>query len=405
MLTEYHKSIILATVPLLLKNGVVLTKHFYERMFSHHPELKNLFNMGNQKSGKQQTALAMAVLAYAENISNPAVLMPAVDLIGHKHTSLHIQPEQYDIVGEHLLASIKEVLGDVASTEVIEAWGLAYGQLANLMIGHEHSIYTQKAATLGGWVGWKDFVVKQKIEESTEITSFYLYPVDGGKVASHKPGQYLSIQLFLPQLDLMQARQYSISSAPNNDYYRISVKKELGNQSIEHFGMISNYLHNEVNEGDVVQLTSPSGNFILQDNGNNKVFISGGIGQTPLVSMLEALNLKENVTEKLTWIHGCRNQEVMAFSSKLEKFEASCETLEKFVFFDQVDSERYSENILKGIVDLKRIPNWKLDFNADYYLCGPAAFIEKQVTYLKEQNIATNQIFFEEFGPQSLQLN
>ena len=98
-----------------------LTTHFYNRMFTHHPDLKNLFNMGNQQSVKQQTALAMAVLAYAENISNSAVLMPAVDLIGHKHTSLNIQPEQYDIVGMHLLASIKEVLQDVATDEVISA--------------------------------------------------------------------------------------------------------------------------------------------------------------------------------------------------------------------------------------------------------------------------------------------
>src|SRR5690606_13486255 len=114
------------------EGGVALTTHFYNRMFTHHPELKNLFNMGNQQSGKQQTALAMAVLAYAENISNPSVLMPGVDLIGHKHTSLNIQPEQYGIVGTHLLCSIKEVLQDLACNEVIDAWAAAYQQLAQL---------------------------------------------------------------------------------------------------------------------------------------------------------------------------------------------------------------------------------------------------------------------------------
>src|SRR5690606_2809029 len=128
MLSQHQKEIILSTVPLLREGGVALTTHFYNRMFTHHPELKNLFNMGNQ-----QTALAMAVLAYAENISNPSVLMPAVDLIGHKHTSLNIQPEQYEIVGTHLLASIKEVLQDLATNEVIDAWAAAYQQLAQLM--------------------------------------------------------------------------------------------------------------------------------------------------------------------------------------------------------------------------------------------------------------------------------
>ncbi|WP_225541496.1 globin domain-containing protein [Empedobacter stercoris] len=136
MLTDQNKQIILATVPLLREGGVTLTKHFYKRMFTHHPELKNLFNMGNQHSGKQQTALAMAVLAYAENIANPGVLMPVIDMIGHKHSSLNIQPEQYEIVGTHLLASIKEVLQDAATEEVLEAWTIAYNQLADLMIGH-----------------------------------------------------------------------------------------------------------------------------------------------------------------------------------------------------------------------------------------------------------------------------
>ena len=154
MLTDQHKQIILATVPLLREGGIALTKHFYKRMFTHHPELKNLFNMGNQHSGKQQTALAMAVLAYAENISDPAVLMPAVDMIGHKHTSLNIQPEQYDIVGTHLLASIKEVLQEAATDEVLEAWTLAYKQLADIMIGYEQKMYQQKKEETGNWTGW-----------------------------------------------------------------------------------------------------------------------------------------------------------------------------------------------------------------------------------------------------------
>ena len=101
-MTTEQKALITATVPVLRENGVLLTKYFYNRMFTHHPELKNLFNMGNQKSGKQQTELALAVLAYAENIADPMVLLPVVDRIGHKHVSLDIRPEQYQIVGRHL---------------------------------------------------------------------------------------------------------------------------------------------------------------------------------------------------------------------------------------------------------------------------------------------------------------
>src|SRR5690606_30947558 len=99
------------------------------------------------------------------------------------------------------------------------------------------------------WTGWRPFVVKQKIVESTEITSFYLYPADKGSVENHLPGQYISLRLFLPELQLLQPRQYSISSAPNGEYYRISVKREAGNQHPD--GMISNRLHDYVNQGDI----------------------------------------------------------------------------------------------------------------------------------------------------------
>ncbi|VTQ07679.1 Nitric oxide dioxygenase [Sphingobacterium daejeonense] len=139
-MNEQQIALIKATVPVLKENGILLTSYFYERMFKHNPELKHVFNMGNQKSGKQQTALAMAVLAYAENIENPSVLMGVVDHIGHKHTSLDIRPEHYQIVGNHLISSIKEVLGESATDELLEAWTIAYNQLAAIMSGHEAHI-------------------------------------------------------------------------------------------------------------------------------------------------------------------------------------------------------------------------------------------------------------------------
>src|ERR1051326_7563191 len=174
MITEKQKELIRATVPVLRSHGVALTTHFYKRMFSNNPELKNTFNMGNQQNGKQQMALAMAVLAYAEHIDDPSVLAHAVTKIGHKHVSLNIRPEHYAIVGKHLLASIGEVLGAAATPELIEAWAVAYQQLADLMIGVEAGLYRGAIAKEGGWTGWRPFTLKKKVKESEEITSFYL---------------------------------------------------------------------------------------------------------------------------------------------------------------------------------------------------------------------------------------
>ncbi len=402
-MTENQKSLVKATVPILREHGVLLTSHFYKRMFEHNPELKHVFNMGNQQNNKQQTALAMAVLAYAEHIEDPSVLLPVVNNIGHKHTSLDIRPEHYAIVGNHLILSIKEVLGDGATEELLEAWTIAYQQLANLMSGHEQGIYNAQTAKKGGWAGWRPFVVKQKVKESEEITSFYLYPSDGGAVSDFTAGQYVSLRLFLPELNLLQPRQYSISCAPNGSYYRISVKRELGNQHPD--GMISNRLHQHVAEGDIVELSAPAGTFVANtDASRSKVFISGGVGQTPLMAMLEELVAKkEESAQPIVWVHGCREEAVHAFKQRIEEIAEKASSFKKFVFYDK-QGENTQDSLL-GWVDLSRIQEDVLLPDTDFYICGPGMFITKHYEFLVSHGISKNHIHFEEFGPASLQLN
>lgn len=98
-----------ATIPLLVETGPKLTAHFYDRMFAHNPELKEIFNMSNQRNGDQREALFNAIAAYASNIENLPALLPAVEKIAQKHTSFQIKPEQYNIVGSHLLATLDEM--------------------------------------------------------------------------------------------------------------------------------------------------------------------------------------------------------------------------------------------------------------------------------------------------------
>ena len=210
---------------MLKTHGVALTRHFYARMFEHNPELKHIFNQGHQAGGEQQQALAGAVAAYAEQIDDPSVLAPVVTRIVHKHVSLGVRPEHYPIVGKHLLASIREVLGEAATDELVDASAAAYGQLADLLIAEEARLYADSAAKPGGWTGWRAFRVARREAESSEITSFYLEPADGGQVPGYQPGQYVSVRLYVPELGLMQPRQYSLSDAPGQGRLRISVKR------------------------------------------------------------------------------------------------------------------------------------------------------------------------------------
>lgn len=119
MLDSQTIATVKATIPVLAKTGPALTAHFYDRMFHHNPELKDVFNLTHQSSGAQREALFNAICAYAVNIENLAVLLPAVERIAQKHASFSIQPEQYAIVGHHLLATIDEMLSP--GQEVLDA--------------------------------------------------------------------------------------------------------------------------------------------------------------------------------------------------------------------------------------------------------------------------------------------
>ena len=173
MLSEKQKEQVKATVPVLKENGVALTDYFYKRMLKNNPDLKETFNMGHQRSGAQAKALAGAVLAYAENIDNPGVLAPVIELICHKHVSLNIQTPDYGTVGENLLHSISEVLNISMDDELIRAWAEAYQQLADIFIATEKQLYEEHKNTSGSWVGWRDFIVDRKVMESAVMLPTY----------------------------------------------------------------------------------------------------------------------------------------------------------------------------------------------------------------------------------------
>ncbi|CAM3906131.1 NO-inducible flavohemoprotein [Flavobacterium branchiophilum] len=396
-MTLDQKNLIKSTIPILRTNGIALTKYFYKRMFEHNPELQSVFNMGNQANGKQQTALAYAVLAYAEHIDNPSVLISALQNIGQKHVSLNIKPEQYQIVGRHLIASISEVLGTGASKELLDAWTQAYFELARIMIDLEQQMYNQNLTKTGGWIGWRAFEIRIIETTSSEIKSFYLYPVDGKPIASFLAGQFISIQIEIPDLNILQPRQYSLSSVYHPDYYRISIKKEYAENAL---GMVSNAMHLK-QQGDIVLLSSPMGTFNVDlENKNPLVLISGGVGITPLYSMLQAN--QQNQQNKTIFIHGCRNIDVQAFKNELSQLQLHASWLQTYFFYESILGTETNINTFQGRIDLSICKEAILLENAQYYICGPEQFITHHYNHLIQLKVNKNQIFFEQFGPQTI---
>ncbi len=145
MLDTKTIEIIKSTVPVLQEKGVDITKYFYKTMFTNNPEVKPMFDMDKQESGAQPVALANAILAAAKNIDNLEAIMPAVQSIGKRHVEVGVLAEHYPIVGKNLLIAIKDMLGDAATDEVMQAWEKTYGVLAEVFINVEKEIYdTQK---------------------------------------------------------------------------------------------------------------------------------------------------------------------------------------------------------------------------------------------------------------------
>ena len=141
MLSQNTIEIIKSTVPVLKEHGVEITTTFYKNMFANHEEIKGMFNMAKQESGEQPKALAMTILAAAQNIDNLEALLPAVKNIVGAHVNSKVKAEHYPIIGKNLLEAIKEVLGDAATEEVINAWGEAYEVIAKVFIDIEKEMY------------------------------------------------------------------------------------------------------------------------------------------------------------------------------------------------------------------------------------------------------------------------
>ncbi|WP_019142501.1 NO-inducible flavohemoprotein [Noviherbaspirillum massiliense] len=399
MLTQKTKDTVKATAPVLAQHGYDIIKHFYRNLLSTHPELKNVFNMRHQERGEQQQALARAVYAYAANIEDPQSLEAVLKNIANKHVSLDVRPDQYPIVGEHLLAAIKAVLGDAATDDIISAWAQAYGNLADILMGMESELREDASDRPGGWVSWRDFVVRAKQPESDVITSFVLEPADGKPVMDFEPGQYISVAVQVPRLGLQQIRQYSLSDAPNGRTYRISVKREGGTDPAQ-AGYVSTLLHDQVQPGDTIKVAAPHGTFYVDVNARTPVvLISGGVGLTPMISMLK--RILQSPGRDVVFVHGARNSAVHAMKDRLRQAAQQHPHFKTIIFYSEPlpGDQEGKDYDYPGLVDIDRIANQILIPDADYYICGPLPFMRMQHDALLGKGIREAKIHYEVFGP------
>jgi len=395
-------STVKATAPVLREHGLEITQRMYELLFQDE-QIKRLFNQSHHRgAGTQPRSLAGAVHAYATNIDRLEELGPAVERIAQKHVALNIAPEHYPAVGQALIAALGDVLGQAATEEVVAAWTEAYEFLAQILMGREQELYDQRAAAPGGWLGWREFVIDRVVPESEVIASFYLRPRDGGPIMGFKPGQYLTFQLDIPGHGQV-VRNYSVSCAPGQDSYRISVKREGAPDDTPDApaGLASNYLHDQGGPGTVVRVSAPAGDFFLgEQDGRPLVLLSGGVGLTPILSMLDTI-VTQGGERDVWYVHAALSGRHHAMRQHLKEVIANHPGVRSVVFYEfptpeDVRGRDYDE---EGRITMDWLKQNVPVPEAGFYFCGPKGFMRMLAIGLRALDVPDERIHFEFFGP------
>jgi len=402
MLSPRTIEIVKAITPLVAAQATTLTRRFYERMFTESPEVNVFFNQAHQHSGGQQQALAGAICAYFANIDNLGTLGPAVNLIAHKHCSLGIQPEHYPIVGRHLLAAIQDVFGDAITEEILAAIAEAYGFLAEVCIQREREIYQQQREVVGGWNGFRKFVVDRKVPENEIITSFYLKPADGAELSPFEPGQYITVRINHPHSPT-SPRNYSLSDEAGAGHYRISVKREPNPVPDAPAGLVSNYLHDVIQPGDELEIGPPCGEFTISTETSLErpvVLLAGGIGVTPLLSMAKTL-VQRKTSIPIHFVQAARNSQTHALANEVRELREKADNVITHIIYDAPAENDLAEQKCDSVGTITRefLERQTPYQHAEFYFCGPKPFMQAVYAGLKELGVQEERIRYEFFGP------
>ncbi|GMK55686.1 hypothetical protein CspeluHIS016_0207420 [Cutaneotrichosporon spelunceum] len=394
-LTATDKANVSATAPILAEHGLAITKDMYRVMLSENPDLKNIFSIPAQNNGDQPKALAGAVHAYAANINDLSPLVPTVVRIAEKHAALGIKPEHYAVVAENLLAAIQRILGDAFTPELKESWYHAYWQLAKIFIDAEADLLAKAA-----WDGWKEFRITGHLDETYQIASLEFVPVDPAMLPlkPYKPGQFITIRCKIPSLGVYQCRHYSLSDSPSDDRYRITVKREdLDGGSVPD-GLVSTHLH-KLPIGATIECSFPTGSFHLPNPlPEHVVFLSGGVGITPNMSMFNTL-IEDGAKTKISWIQAVQTKNHHVFQRHVDRLvKLSAGRIKSKAYYSE--GPAVGPNTEEGFIDLKKLDEDMLalkDNKSQYYVCGPDPFMTKMVADLKERGVDPANIHYEAF--------
>ncbi|GGT73908.1 globin domain-containing protein [Streptomyces lateritius] len=391
MLSEQSTPVVRATLPVVGAAIGEITELFYRKLFDARPELlRDLFNRGSQANGEQQKALAGSIAAFAGMLLEKPEDRPDALLarIAHKHASLGVTSEQYKIVHRHLFDAIAEVLGDAVTPEVAAAWDEVYWLMANALIAIETRLY-QEAGGAEGDVRRRMEIVERR-GETPDVVSFLLRPADGRPVPSFRPGQYAGVQVELPD-GARQIRQYSLSSAPDRSHWRISVKRLR--EAAGPDGEVSSWLHAHARPGDELTVSAPFGDLVLPEGDGPLLLASAGIGNTPMLSMLDHL-LSTGSARPVVAVHADRSPADHAHREEHRALVRALPGARLHLWYEEPGTQ--APEAAAGRADVSGL---ELPHGVTAYLCGPLPFMRAVRGDLLRRGVPAEAIHYEVFGP------
>jgi nitric oxide dioxygenase len=391
LLSPAALSVVQATAPVVAAHADQITAHFYPRMFAAHPELLRVFNQGNQATGEQSKALAGSVVAYAVQLIDPEA--PSFDHVMHriayKHVSLGIRPEQYTIVGEHLLASVGEVLGEAVTPEVAAAWSEVYWLFALQLVAEEARLYQH--ANVDPAQPTRPYRVVRRIEEAADVISLVLEPADRGPLPAIAPGQYVSVFVDLPDGE-RQPRQYTVSSTAVRTRLQITVSRVRGVNGAPD-GRVSSYLLDQVKVGDLLDVSAPAGDFVLTPTDSPLLLASAGAGITTVLPIVEQI-ARTQPQRKVIVAHADSTAQDHALRDTVLHLGREIDDFTSYTWYETVD-ERDTRS-RQGFMDLSDVP---FPSDVQVFTCGPLPFMRHVRSTLLDRGVPAARIRYEVFGP------
>jgi nitric oxide dioxygenase len=393
MLSDQNRPVVEATLPVVGQHINEIAQRFYGHMFAAHPELMDgTFNRGNQARGEQQQALAGSVAAFASTLVRTPEQVPEnlLSRIAHKHASLGIRSDQYQVVHDNLMWAIVDVLGEAVAPPVAAAWDEVYWLMANALINQERGLYSARGVRPE--TVWRDWQVAKKIRETADVVMFVVRRVDDRLVKTSLPGQYVTVRMPMPD-GIRQPRQYSLTRADDGEHRQFTVKRVHGGGKPD--GEVSTLLHDSVDVGDVLTMSLPYGDVVLDDGGRPVVFVSAGMGIAPMAGMLSHL-VAAGSGLPITVLHADLDEASFALRRQVVSDVLSLRNASMHVWYEKEAQSNEPVRVSEGMMDLTAVD---LPDDATYYLCGPLPFMQAVRSALIERGVAPQDIQYEVFGP------